>query len=505
MTSPHEPPPSSFTVAAKVSFQPSGSSPAISTVSFASWTSAVDQSIVGSAMEHTYPARATRRPSRVAILAGSMAPARYTSELAQSLGPDVLDRFLRYVRIDTQSRRERRSSPSTPGQLELGRMLVDELRAAGLDDAELDGNGYVMATLPGNDDQGPPTIGLIAHVDTSPDAPGAGVEPIVHRDYDGGIVELPREGTRLDPETMPELSSKAGHDIVTGSGDTLLGADDKAGVAEIMAAVAYLAAHPELPRPTLRVGFTPDEEIGEGATLFDLKRFGAVCAYTLDGSELGELQDETFSALEAILTVRGVDVHPGQATGKLVNALRLASRIVAALPSDTLAPETTSGRQGFIHPYELNGNAGVARIRAIVRDFDDDVLEEHLDLLRRTAEQVVATEPRARLEIDVRSQYRNMRRHLDAVPQVTAAAQAAIRAEGIEPIRRPIRGGTDGSRLSEMGLPTPNIFTGGHEYHSVREWASLQDMAAASATIVRLAEVWSRRELRDVTTLRAGA
>jgi tripeptide aminopeptidase len=413
----------------------------------------------------------------------------------------VLERFLRYVQIDTQSRRERRSSPSTPGQLELAKLLVAELHAAGLEDAELDANGYVIATLPaGGDGAGArdaPVIGLIAHLDTSPDAPGSGVAPLVHREYDGSVLELPRAGTRLDPSTMPELAGKLGHDIVTASGDTLLGADDKAGVAEIMAAVAHLAAHPELPRPTLRIAFTPDEEIGHGATLFDIERFGAFCAYTLDGSELGELQDETFSAAEAILTIHGVEVHPGQATNKLVSALRLAARIVAALPSDTLAPETTADRQGFIHPYELAGTAGRAQIRAIVRDFDDEQLERHVALLRRTAEEVVGAEPRARLEVDVHAQYRNMRRYLEHVPHVVEAAAAAIRAEGIEPRREPIRGGTDGSRLSEMGLPTPNIFTGGHEYHSVREWASVHDMAAAAATVVRLAEVWTQPELRD--------
>jgi tripeptide aminopeptidase len=296
----------------------------------------------------------------------------------------------------------------------------------------------------------------------------------------------------LDPAAIPELVPKAGHDIVTSSGDTLLGADDKAGVAEIMAGVAYLAAHPELPRPTLRIAFTPDEEIGEGATLFDIERFAARCAYTLDGSELGELQDETFSAFEAVLTVRGVEVHPGQATGKLVNALRLASRIVAALPPD-LTPETTAGRDGFIHPHELSGTPGKATVRLILRDFDDEQLDRHVALLERTAREVVEAEPRARLDVSVREQYRNMGSVLRQVPEVIDAAAAAIRAEGIEPIRRPIRGGTDGSKLSAMGLPTPNIFTGGHEYHSVREWASVQDMAAAAAVVVRLAEVWSRQ------------
>jgi tripeptide aminopeptidase len=421
--------------------------------------------------------------------------AAFTSPVAEALAPDLLDRFQRYVRVNTQSRRDRTQSPSTPGQLELGGMLVEELRAAGLGDAELDDNGYVMATLPATV-EGAPVIGLIAHVDTVPDVSGDGVEPIVHRAYDGGVIELPRGGTRLDPATMPALAGAVGHDVVTASGDTLLGADDKAGVAEIMAVVAHLAAHPELPRPTLRVGFTPDEEIGEGATLFDVARFGAICAYTLDGSALGELQDETFTGVEATLTIHGVDVHPGWGRGKLVNAARLAARVIAALPADTLAPETTSDREGFIHPYEIQASAERAVVRAIVRDFDDDKLAEHAALLRRTAEEVVAAAPGATLEFDLRPQYPNMRRHLEAFPRVVDAAQRALRAEGIEPVRTPIRGGTDGSRLSAMGLPTPNLFTGGHEYHSVREWASLHEMAAAAATLVRLAEVWTAPELR---------
>ncbi|MFZ0042261.1 MAG: peptidase T [Solirubrobacteraceae bacterium] len=416
----------------------------------------------------------------------------YTSELAEALAAGLLRRFESYVRVDTQSERERTGSPSTPGQVELGRQLASELAEVGLADAGIDGNGYVTATLHANRD-GAPVIGLLAHMDTSPDAPGAGVEPIVHRDYDGGVIKLPRESTRLDPAAIPELAGMRGHDIVTSSGDTLLGADDKAGVAEILTAVAHLAAHPELPRPTLKVAFTPDEEIGQGASLFDIERFGALCAYTLDGSTRGEIQDETFSGDEAFITIRGVDVHPGQATGKLVSALRLAAQVVAALPSERLTPDTTSGREGFIHPYLLTGTAAKAEIRAIVRDFDNEKLREHGELLERVATEVVAAAPGAELEFHLHRQYRNMHTYLEPLPYIVEAAVTAIQAEGLEPIRIPIRGGTDGSLLSEMGLPTPNLFAGGHDFHSVREWVSLQDMAAASATIVRLAEVWSKQ------------
>jgi tripeptide aminopeptidase len=420
------------------------------------------------------------------------ASAPYTSELAAALAPDVLERLLRYVRIDTQSDRAHTRSPSTPGQLELGRLLVEELRALGLADVAQDANGFVTATLAGNVPNAP-VIGLLAHLDTSPDESGAGVEPLVHRDYDGGAIALPRGDAVLDPERMPELTAKVGHDLVTTSGDTLLGADDKAGMAEVMAAVAYLAAHPELPRATVRVGFSPDEEIGKGAHLFDIEGFGAECAYTFDGSEAGEFTDETFTAASADLTIRGVDVHPGFATGKLVNAARLAGRVLAALPQDRLTPESTSEREGFIHVYSVEATAGKATIRTIVRDFDDDRLAEHVALLRRTAEEVVATEPRARLEFESEHQYPNMRAYLDRHPAVSDAAEEAIRREGFEPTRVPIRGGTDGSILSARGLPTPNIFTGGHEYHSVREWASVQDMASAAAVAVRLAGVWAER------------
>jgi tripeptide aminopeptidase len=419
-------------------------------------------------------------------------PAPFTSPVAEAVSADLLERFQRYVRIDTQSKVDRERSPSTPGQLDLQRLLVDELIALGLEDAELDEHGYVYATLPATVAD-TPVIGLLAHVDTSPDAPASGVVPLVWNEYDGGVITLPNWGTKLDPATMSELAGKRGHDIITSSGDTLLGADDKAGVAAIMAAVVYLTAHPELPRPTLRIGFTPDEETGQGPKLFDIPRFGARCAYTVDGSTIGELQDESFSAVEVRIKIEGVGVHPGWAKGKLVSALRLASQIVTELPRDRLTPETTSGREGFIHPIAIQGATDTAELRFIIRDFDETLLESHIELLREVAEQVVGAAPPAKLDFEVIRQYRNMRAYIERDPDVMAAAEEAYRAEGIEPIRNAIRGGTDGSQLSEMGLPTPNIFDGGHEYHSVREWVSLQDMAASAATLVRLAETWSRR------------
>jgi tripeptide aminopeptidase len=404
--------------------------------------------------------------------------APYTSDLAAAVAQDTLARLERYARIDTQSARDRDGTPSTPGQLDLSRLLVEELQGLGLADAAMDEHGYVMATLSGEG----PVVGLIAHVDVSPDAPGFGVEPIIHTDFDGGDITLPRGGTIVSPGL-----DYAGDTIITSSGDTLLGADDKAGVAEIMAAVAHLVAHPELPRPTIRVGFTPDEEIGEGATTFDIERFGATCAYTIDGSDLGELQDETFTAAEVTVQITGVDIHPGWAKDKMVNALRAAGRILAALPPE-LSPERTSGRDGFLHPFEVTGDGAHATIKLIARDFEDDKLAEHVAVVERVAREQAAD---ARVEVSSKPQYPNMRDHLKPFPEVVARAERAITEECGLVLRTPIRGGTDGSILSARGLPTPNIFTGGHEYHSVREWASLREMAAATASIVRLAGEWA--------------
>jgi tripeptide aminopeptidase len=414
----------------------------------------------------------------------------FVSPLAAELADDVLDRFLRYVRIDTQSAYTSDTYPSTLKQLDLSRLLVEELREAGLEDAELTEHGYVFATLPGTVDA--PTIGLNSHVDTSPDASGANVSPQVIRGYDGGPITLPADPSQvLDPEALPELAGCVGHDLVTSDGTTLLGADDKAGVAEIMAAVAYLARDDSAPRAPVRVAFTVDEEVAGGTTYFDLEQFGADFAYTLDGSARGELEIETFSAIAATVTIRGHSVHPGTAKGLLVNSVKLAADLIAALPRDRLSPETTEQREGFVHPTRLQGNAERTTIEFILRDHDDAKLEEHVAFLRGLVDDVAAREPRAQVGVEFRHQYSNMGQVIEQHPRVVSAAEEAIRRVGLEPVRGLIRGGTDGARMSAMGLPTPNIFTGTHNHHSVKEWASVQDMAAAAATVVELVRVWA--------------
>ncbi|MBA2474378.1 MAG: peptidase T [Actinobacteria bacterium] len=420
-----------------------------------------------------------------------MAVGAYTSPLARRLAQDALERFLRYVRIDTQSDPRSETFPSTPGQLDLSRLLERELLSIGLSDAELDEHGYVFATLPATTERALPTVGLIAHVDTSPDASGSGVEPQVVR-YDGRPIVLPGDPRQvLRQEDIPELADHVGHELVTSDGTTLLGADDKGGVAEIMAAVAYLHRHPELEHGRVRVAFTPDEEIGEGTKHFGLERFGADVAYTLDGSTLGEIQDETFSAIQMQVAFLGRGVHPGSAKGALVNALKLAADFLASLPRDRLSPETTEEREGFVHPTRIEGDVERCRVELILRDFDDDLLAEHEALTRRLADAAVASEPRASVEVQTRQMYRNMKVYLDRHPRAIDAACEAIRRAGVDPISSLIRGGTDGAVLSERGLPTPNLFTGGHTYHSPREWICVQDMGAATETIVHLVQVYA--------------
>ena len=421
-----------------------------------------------------------------------MAETRYASPLAEELAEDVLARFLRYVVIDTQSDPTSTAYPSTDKQLDLSRLLVEELQALRLDDVELTEHGYVFATVPGTV-EGAPTVGLIAHVDTAPGVSGTGVTPLVHRGWDGTPLRLPGDPAQvLDPDDMPGLAERVGHDLVTSDGTTLLGADDKAGVAIIVTAAERLLRD-DAPRATLRIGFTVDEEVGRGTDHFDLDAFGADFAYTFDGSGVGEVEIETFSAYQLVLTITGVGVHPGSGKGRLVNALKLVGEFLSALPTDGLSPETTEDREGFVHPERLAGTTGSATVWMLARDHDDAKLEEHVALVRRIADRVVGAEPRASFTLDVVEQYRNMRPVLDRHPEIVEAAEEAIRRVGVEPVHNIIRGGTDGARLTEKGLPTPNLFTGGQHYHSEREWASVQDMGAAAATAVELIRLWGER------------
>jgi len=402
----------------------------------------------------------------------------------------VLERFLRYVTVDTRADEASASCPSTPGQLVLLQLLADELRAIGLQDVDVDVNGYLMATVPATVAGAVPTIGFIAHVDTSPEMPGNGVIPIVHRAWDGSDIVLPDDPSAvLRAGDQPELAAQIGHDIVTASGTTLLGADDKAGVAAIVAAVDYLVAHPEIPHGPIRIGFTPDEEIGRGANRFDVARFGAAFAYTLDGGSVGELEYESFSADVMLITFLGFNTHPGYARGRMVNAIKAAARFVDRLPAQRLSPETTAGYDGYVHPYQLEASVDRTTVRVLLRDFITSGLRDQQSLLEALA-RTVATETGTRVEFEVREQYRNMREVLEQHPDIVNRARDAIRSAGLTPIEKPIRGGTDGSRLSFMGLPTPNLFAGEHNFHSRLEWTSRQDLEAAVRVVVELARIW---------------
>ncbi len=387
-----------------------------------------------------------------------------------------------------------KSCPSTPGQLVLMRILAAELGRIGLDDVLLDDNGYLMATIPATTSASVPAIGFIAHVDTSPEMSATDVRPLVHPAYDGRDLVLPDDPSAvLRLSEQPDLLSQFGHDIVTASGLTLLGADDKAGVAEIVTAADYLMRHPEIAHGPIRIAFTPDEEIGRGADRFDVQRFGAVCAYTLDGGSRGELEYESFSADAMTLTFNGFNTHPGYAKGRMVNAIRLAARFIDRLPAQEMSPETTGGHEGFVHPYQMEASVDRTRVKVLIRDFVTAALAEKEALVERRAREVVASVPGASLEIKIEESYRNMREVLDRHPDVVDRAREAIRRAGLEPIERPIRGGTDGSRLSFMGLPTPNLFAGEHNFHSRLEWVSVQDMEKAVEVIVELARVWGER------------
>jgi tripeptide aminopeptidase len=404
----------------------------------------------------------------------------------------VLDRFLRYVQYDTQSDENSTTYPSTSKQLVLLKDLADELGSLGLTDAVIDQYGYVTATVPPTSRKRVPAIGFIAHVDTSPELTGANVRPIVHRQYDGRDLVLPADPTAvLRTADCPPLAERLGDDIVTASGTTLLGADNKAGVAEIVTAAEYLMAHPEIPHGPIKIAFTPDEEVGRGTQHFDVEAFGATYAYTMDGSTRGELEYESFSADAMTLTFVGFNTHPGYAKDRLINAIKVAADFIGHLPRE-LSPEATDGYDGFVHPYVLQGGTERANVRFIVRDFKTAALEEKEEMIERLALEAAARYG-ARVEVSIEEQYRNMREVLDRHQHVVEYAREAIRRAGITVRERPIRGGTDGSKLSFMGLPTPNIFAGEHNFHSRLEWVSVQDMEKAVEVIVNLAAVWDER------------
>ncbi len=414
---------------------------------------------------------------------------------AAPLSTSVLERFLRYVTFDTQASETSETYPSTLKQLDLLRVLVDELKAIGLADAAIDGHGYVTATIPATTQKaGVPVIGFIAHVDTSPEMSGAGVKPIVHRGYQGGDLVLPDDPTAvIRVADVPYLRERIGDDIVTASGTTLLGADNKSGVAEIMAAAEYLTAHPEIPHGTIRIGFTPDEEVGAGTKFFDVPKFGAKYAYTMDGGQRGEIEMETFSADAMTITFVGFNTHPGYAKGKMINSIKVAAEFIARLPEGELSPETTDGYEGFVHPYVVNAGVERTAVKLLIRDFQTAGLKEKEEFLARLAEETVAAFPGAAVETRVEESYRNMREVLDHHPEVVENAREAIRRAGLETRERPIRGGTDGSKLSFMGLPTPNLFAGEQNFHSRLEWVSVQDMEKAVEVIVHLGTIWEEK------------
>ncbi|WP_342646745.1 peptidase T [Mucilaginibacter sp. CSA2-8R] len=406
----------------------------------------------------------------------------------------VTERFLRYVTIDTQSDPESPTCPSTEKQKNLGRILVQELLDLGIADAHLDEHGYVYATIPANTDKADvPVICFCSHMDTSPDCSGEGVKPIIHHNYQGQDLVLPDDNTQvLKAKNHPELCKQIGNDIITASGTTLLGADNKAGVAEIMDACYQLVNHPEIKHGTIKILFTPDEEIGRGVDKVNLQKLGAFAAYTIDGETAGNMENETFSADGARLTINGVSAHPGFAKGQMQSAIKIAAQMVAALPYE-LSPEGTEAMQGFVHPVGISGHVEQATIDFIIRDFDTALLQQHAQSIRQIAERVLQQFPGATYSLDVKEQYRNMKQILDQHPQIVEYGMEAINRAGMQAKLCSIRGGTDGSRLSFMGVPTPNIFAGEHAFHGRQEWVSVQDMQKAVQTILHLCTIWEER------------
>lgn len=407
----------------------------------------------------------------------------------------AVDRFLRYVQIDTQSDPQSPTNPSTEKQKDLSRVLLQELLDMGIADAELDQWGYVYATIPANTNkENVPTICFCSHVDTSPDVTGEGVKPIIHQNWGGSDISLPDDATQIiRVADHPDLNHQIGNDIITASGTTLLGADNKAGLAEIMDAAHYLLTHPEVKHGRIRLLFTPDEEVGRGTEKVDIQKLGADFGYTIDGEALGTLEDETFSADAVKITIQGVSTHPGFAKGKLENALKIAADVLAALPKNALSPETTDEKEGFVHPTRMEGNQDKAVLEFIIRDFTEVGLQEKETYLQNLLNDVLKSYPGSSAQLVVKEQYRNMKDVLDQHPAVVDNALEAIRRAGLSAARRSIRGGTDGSRLSFMGLPCPNIFAGEHAFHSRLEWVSVQDMQKAVEVIVNVASVWEER------------
>jgi tripeptide aminopeptidase len=407
---------------------------------------------------------------------------------------DVTACFLRYVVIDTQSDPASPTCPSTEKQKDLGRVLAQELRDLGLRDAHLDEHGYVYATIPATSDKKVPVICFCSHMDTSPDCSGKNVKPQIVKNYRGGDIVLPVDTTQvIRVADNPALKDQIGHDIITTDGTTLLGADNKAGLAEIMDAARFLVANPQIKHGTIKILFTPDEEIGRGVDKIDLTKLGADFAYTMDGETAGYVEDETFSADGAVITIEGVSAHPGFAKGKMEHAIKIAAAIVERLPKDTCSPETTDGKQGFLHPIGISGALEKATLSLIVRDFTDDGLAEKEALLQSIVDDVMTAYPHSTATLEIKQQYRNMKQVIDRYPQMVEYAVEAIQRAGLKPVRSSIRGGTDGSRLSFMGLPCPNIFAGEHAFHGRTEWVSVQDMEKAVQTIVHLAMIWEEK------------
>ncbi|ALL08554.1 peptidase T [Pedobacter sp. PACM 27299] len=412
----------------------------------------------------------------------------------QNKNNSLQNRFAKYVQIDTQSDPMSTTVPSTEKQKNLGKVLVEELLELGITDAHLDDFGYVYATIPSNTEKKVPVICFCSHMDTSPDCSGTNVKPIIHANYQGEDLVLPDDhNIVLKMSEHPDLKHQIGNDIFTASGTTLLGADNKAGLAEIMEAAAFLMQNPTHKHGTIKILFTPDEEIGRGVDKADLKKLGADFAYTVDGETLGSIEDETFSADGAVLTIKGVSTHPGFAKDKMESAIKILSDVISSLPSDCLSPESTEGKEGFIHPVTISGSVEQAEARFILRAFDDEQLEANGEMLDATVRNIIEDFPNSTYELKITEQYRNMKKVLDEYPQVIAYGIEAIERAGIKPKRQSIRGGTDGSRLSFMGLPCPNIFAGEHAFHGKQEWASVQDMEKAVETIINIAAIWEEK------------